>query len=145
MRWHLKVGEKLRSVDFTKLRLFSDSESEHRFYVYRSFVEWTFKVAGWLILIGTFHYAYEKTGHSFFKIAEFVLIVAVSALAGVFVEASFYQYKRDAPPLSWRALLIAVAFGTTVSGTQLIVSTAVDAIVTFQKNAATNVPEERNR
>jgi hypothetical protein len=102
------------------------------FAISRMAAEWSFKVAGWLILLGTLKFAHQKSGVSLFEwIYSFL-----SVLPGFIVYCAIGRITHIASPSVLRRflmILVAVIGGLAVwVVTVALVNYSAHAIASFQ-------------
>jgi hypothetical protein len=123
----------------------------------RTLADWSFKVVGWIVIVATFYYAYQKTHSTLLLGISLVLFALVASFIYGLVEWVYLiqfiphgellaaRLAASAPPKPtsltkklWRIgvrLLVAFSIlGAGSFGTMIALKTVIDAIVEFQKN-----------
>jgi hypothetical protein len=78
-----------------KLRFGEFPEDHHFILITRPFVEWTFKVLGWLIFTSTIQFAYQKTNNQILLYLKWTCYLLLLAFIGAFVDwiLNFRRYR----------------------------------------------------
>jgi hypothetical protein len=125
---------KIRGKELAMVQKVGPPGDEHLdwFAISRTAAEWSFKVAGWLILLGTLKFAHQKSGVSLFDWIYSLL----SVLPGFIVYCAIGRITDSAPPSGLRRLLMILLAGigglAVWAVTVALVNYSADAIASFQ-------------
>jgi hypothetical protein len=101
------------------------------FMFWKAAAEWSFKIAGWITLLGALKFAHMKSGATFFEMAYIGLSILPAFMVSSIFDRVTFEPRRQIT--KWVTVPVTVLFGVgTLFGLLAVTNYAASAIATFQ-------------